>query len=774
MKLFLPFRLFRYFLLEALPFIALTLLVLTVLILAQQITRQADLFFNSIASSALAFRLIAYLIPGILIISLPFSLLIGSLMALSRLSSDNELLVSRSSGIHLFKISQPFLFYGIAGLLISLTLTMQVIPHLISKAKDTRAQLLLAILAAPLKPQTFNTQFKDHLVYIQNIDSTTGDWIGVFIIKANSKDEYLVLTAHRGRLRMTQNAPLGLEISLSDGLLLTFSSSEPQKQSLTSFQQQEIRLSSDNPGISQAIDKAQGTQELSLQQLATQSKQANTLQERRQASIEWHKRLSLPFACLILVMLSIPLGISSSRQAGRSIAFAIGFSIAVLYYLLTVAGQNLAISGTLPTSVGVWLSNILGLAFAIIRHSSWVRNQQSANIQQSVRPLFKTLLNNSTPQGISSKRRPIFLSLTNYLLVSELIKYFFLASAILISTSLIFTLFDLLPSLTRSGLSGFYAGGYLLFLSPQIFYYTAPFAFLIATLVTHGVLSRSNQLTALLTSGLSFTRIITPILICATALVALLAWSSEQLLPITNREQDFRYNQIKGKRIEQSTLALGKHWIQGEEGTIYGFQLNSSNNNLLNTNAYTLDRQTGKLVKLLQVQKAIPINEQTWSIIQGWRYEISTQNQLQFHQFSPSDIGTSVNQLTVQEGIAIFRRIVNESAKMRFLELRNYIHYLTRLGANTSSLRVDLEKKLAFPFSIFPLLALALPLTLRSGRRGTLAGMGLSILIGFVFWITASFIEGLGRQSYLPPGLSIWGTQGLFLAVGIYLMFRLR
>ena len=111
---------------------------------------------------------------------------------------------------------------------------------------------------------------------------------------------------------------------------------------------------------------------------------------------------------------------------------------------------------------------------------------------------------------------------------------------------------------------------------------------------------------------------------------------------------------------------------------------------------------------------------------------------------------------------------------MSFYELKKHVRYLSDLGATTTSLRVDLEKKLSFPFSCLPLLAVAFPLALRSSRRSTLAGIGLSILIGFTYWITASVFESAGRQAYFPPGLAVWGPQALFLALGVFVTFRLR
>jgi LPS export ABC transporter permease LptF/LPS export ABC transporter permease LptG len=763
------FRLFRYLLAETIPYILLVLLTLSVLILVQQVARQSDLLFGSAASLAFSLRLIFSLLPGVLVITLPFSLLIGSLMALNRLSSDSEITAAKAAGIPSIWLASPFLFCGILGLWLSAFLTIQVIPNMYSEARMLRTQLLLRALTAPLRPQTFETHFPNHLIYIRDIDKSSGDWLGVFIVRKDHHKESLVLTARRGRLRLTQTTPITLEVDLFDGLLLTISDPTPEKQTIASFQQQDIKLSSADPTLTQAIEKERATQELSLLQLAQRSQRAGTPQEQRQAKVEWHKRLALPTACLLLVLLALPLGVSLSRQTGRAVAFSVGFGLAILYYLTLLAGQNLALSGAVPAWLGTWLPNLLGGLAILGQGQTSGRFFQPGRLRSTAKPrrLIKSTLNIYLSTRLFKSRPSLILSLINYLLLSEMIKYFLLSLATLVLTSLIFTLFDLLPSHTRSGLGWKYTGGYLLYLAPQIIYYISPFAVLLALLTSYSVLARSQQITALLTSGQSTWRLAAPFLFGAFLVIISLFWLSEAILPTANREQDARYHRIKGRKTEQAVLALGQHWVQGVDGTIYGYQYDNQANILLNTTAYYLDDQQGRLREVLYAAQTTPANESHWRVLQGWRTRISA-SALQFIPMTTND------QLHVPESNTLFLRIVNEATKMGFYELRQYIGYLSDIKAPTTALRVELEKKLSFPFSCLPLLAIALPLALKNKQRGTLAGVGLSIVIGFTFWITASLFESLGRQAYLPPGLSVWGPQALFFALGIFLVFRQR
>jgi LPXTG-motif cell wall-anchored protein len=57
-------------------------------------------------------------------------------------------------------------------------------------------------------------------------------------------------------------------------------------------------------------------------------------------------------------------------------------------------------------------------------------------------------------------------------------------------------------------------------------------------------------------------------------------------------------------------------------------------------------------------------------------------------------------------------------------------------------------------------------------RKGTIAGIGLSIAIGLAFWSTATLFEAAGKRSLLPVWMAAWGAQALFLALSAYLFFR--
>jgi lipopolysaccharide export LptBFGC system permease protein LptF len=109
---------------------------------------------------------------------------------------------------------------------------------------------------------------------------------------------------------------------------------------------------------------------------------------------------------------------------------------------------------------------------------------------------------------------------------------------------------------------------------------------------------------------------------------------------------------------------------------------------------------------------------------------------------------------------------------MNYRELSNYIHDLQQSGFDVVRLRVQLQKKLAFPLITLVMAVLAVPFALSTGRRGALTGVAVALLIGVVYWVTAGLFEAMGNVSQLPPSLAAWSPDVIFCLAGGYLVLK--
>jgi LPS export ABC transporter permease LptG len=759
----------RYFFLEGLPFALLAYLVLSFLIAIQQLGRQTSITLLSLATPQESLFFILLIVPGISLITLPMAILIGTLIALNRLKADSEMTAARACGLSPLATNLPFAIIGVLGAVVSLALTMSVIPRTLQKLGHFRTLVLARGLIGQVKPQTFETRFPGHLVYIQQVDQQSGDWLGVFLLRQarESEPQSLVLTARRGQLRIVETPEVALEIQLSDGVSLLMAE-DPNQNSVATFEKSFLRLTAQRDiGTLDALSLVNRVQAMGNRQLASFVTTAKG-DERTVARIEWHKRRAVPISNVILVLIAIVIGLRSQKPRSKAIGIALGFSIAVAYYLLLTAGQNLAQSRVIEPWAGIWGANIIGLIFAI--SSRYLR----LHLRLPVLPGWPAIRRTRSlviPKAPTQRSplTPRISNLINYLLISEIVRIFVLGIAVLVMTTLVFTLFDLIPSIARSQARITFIASYFAFLSPQILYYTAPFALLIGTLTAYFVLSRTNQLVILSASGLSLARIIVPIALFALTVAAALFFLSDRLLPYTNREQDARYHLIKGKKLDQAAFALGKQWVYGSHDQIFSFHFVKGQKLLLKTYVYKLKATNQLIESVTFLSRAEAVAGTQWSVFEGWRLNVAEGASSQ-----AASLPASLN-IDLGEGQATFERTINESSKLSFGELYSYIRQLRRIGATADAEQIDLWRRFSHPMTCLTLIALAMPWVVArriQSRRDTLAGVGIGVVISILFWLTTQAFEIAGKNALLPVSIAVWGAHLTSWSLAAYLWGR--
>ena len=790
-----PWRLFVSILKEALPFIALSFLILTSLVFLQQVGKYSNYLLSLQSSNQTTIRFMLCLIPSIVIITLPVALLLGTVIACSRLSSDGELTAAQALGVSKINLALPFLTYGLLGTLLIFYLSGYVAPRAVKQLKDLRDKILLDEANTQIRPHDFVTAFPNVLLYVQDVDTRTGEWLGVFILQQDqSRPDGLLLTSERGRLRITSGPSLALEAELYRGLSLENrmdGTPTPQatpgkaadSQAASDFDKLSIKLTKKDPTPEDdPNDFNTAIVERTLTEVAAIARSAPQEKDRLRATVEWHKRLAFSFACLTLTGLTFIIALSGKRFSTRPRTVIMILFIAMAFYLLLIAGQNIALSGAVPPWLGAWLSN-MALALYVIK--SFITSKRLFVIADLPAYLAGLWPSRAAAAGADQPARKAngkegrrslvsnfgLINLINYLIVTEVVKYYLLAVTALVVTSIVFTLFDLIPSLSKSDSSLGYAMTYLGYLAPQLAYHVSPFAMLVAILTGCSVLARSNQLVILSSAGQSKARIITAILIASSSLSVVLWTCSDYVLPKTNTEQDIRYHKIKNKQLERTTIAFGKKWVFGKNNTIYSYQRIEPDNSLVNTSMYHLSPIKGLIEKATHFGTATQLAPALWQAADGWMDTIQPDLTI-FRR--PLQAGTQ--QIRIDDGPSLFKRTVNESSKMSSHDLHEYINQLKGIGVATTELQLDLKKRVAFPFSCLTLALLAMPFaTTRYSRRATpVMSVALGVGISLIFWLLMILFEAAGKQSNLPITMSVWAPQILLIAVAMYLNFRYR
>jgi lipopolysaccharide export LptBFGC system permease protein LptF len=348
-----------------------------------------------------------------------------------------------------------------------------------------------------------------------------------------------------------------LQVHLTNGSTHETDPKQPDQNMVSTFAERDILIPIP-PAAAQhksVTATAAETPTLALPGVARQQKEPA---DARTYLIEFHRRLALAAACIVLAMVGIPLGLSS-KKGGKSTGFVLTIMLVLCYYIISLSGLSLAKQGKLSPAVGIWMANVLfflGGAFLLYRvdrfpihiptwRGSWSRLRQF--FREHVTSSFAT----ARDAFERASRRPRLKHTRFPMILDELILRDFLAHLGMILLTflvlmLVFTFFELLRDIVRNRVSLLLVGEYLLNLIPFLLYNMLPLSVLLAVLVTFGLLQKSNEITAMKATGVSVYRVIYPILVLAAIMAAGLFLFDQFYLPQANKRQDALRDQIKG------------------------------------------------------------------------------------------------------------------------------------------------------------------------------------------------------------------------------------
>jgi len=332
---------------------------------------------------------------------------------------------------------------------------------------------------------------------------------------------------------------------------------------------------------------------------------------------------------------------------------------------------------------------------------------------------------------------------------------------------LVFTLFELIGDILRNGISPLIVGEYLLNVTPFFVYNVTPLSMLLAVLITFGLMTRSNEITAVKATGISIYRIIIPVLLAAAFVAAGLFVFDQFYLPRANKRQDALRNLIKGKPA-QTYLLPDRKWIKGRGNTIFYYRFfDPDRNEFGNLSVFKYDPATFQITDRIYANRAHWTDRlQKWICEQGWERQLRGPAIEDYHTFDVSTFAA------LDEQPAYFKKEVKQFTEMNYQELKKYIHDLQQSGFDVIQLRVQLQKKFAFPLITFVMAVLAVPFALSAGRRGAVTGIAIAVGVAVLYRTISGLSESMGNVGQLPPGLAAWAPDLFFGLIGGYLILK--
>lgn len=318
-------------------------------LMMEKMLRLNKLFTTVGATLTDIITIMLFIQPQILVMSLPMSLLISTLVVYGRMNADNELTILKGAGVSFFKISRPVWYFGMVCLALSLLMSFYLGPLGAVSARKKVTEIITTRAPLTIEEGLFNTAFKDIVILVREKPDTV-TMGGIFIVDDRKKDEQKILTAKKGRI-----VPMGetLGFKLNDGKIYLF-----RRDSYTeiSFASYSFKLKTHTEVQQKSIN------ELTLGQLL-QEAEANP-EQRVRYILEYHRRFSMPALCIIMVILGPALALRAGKT-GRLGGLTIGLAVFGSYYIMLIYGESLAYSQRIPPFVGAWGAFFIIASFSL-------------------------------------------------------------------------------------------------------------------------------------------------------------------------------------------------------------------------------------------------------------------------------------------------------------------------------------------------------------------------------------------------------------------------
>jgi len=345
-----------YILKEMIPNFTTSLIVFTFLVLAGRILKLTEWMVNHGVSPSQVLLITLYTLPYVLFYTLPMATLLASLIAFSRLNEDNEIIALRSSGISLYQIFPPVVIFSIISYLFASFIAIYLFPV----GNHSMARLLFEVARSNtsigIKQGIFNDSIPNIVLYANHISAHDQTMEGVFIFDERDPGLSNTIIARQGKIS-SNSKQMSINLHLTDGSIFMVSKDLDSSRKLQ-FNSYDLNIELSDI-MNRFSSRMKGKKEMSISELRRQLKKTEKgTAKHNKLAIELQRKFSIPFACLLLGLIGLPLGLMR-RTKGRSWGVALSIAVFMIYYILLFVSDSLGEIGKINPVLAMWIPNMV-------------------------------------------------------------------------------------------------------------------------------------------------------------------------------------------------------------------------------------------------------------------------------------------------------------------------------------------------------------------------------------------------------------------------------
>lgn len=314
-------------------------------------------------------KLMGLLIPYVAAYALPLGMLTGTLMALGRLSSQQEITAMKSAGLSLFQIASPVFLISFVGMVAGVVVNLHYAPQSRSAYKQLMVSAVSENPIGFIEEKRFINEFPGYVIYMGGRDGPLMKDFWIWELDEEKRVK-LFLRAAEGELDFNK-AENALVLTLRDGTAEQRSDDDPEALSSEPmrslfFGELPIELPLDQI-FGEKNKRRARIKEMTFAQLMQVREQALEKEleagegmspGRMKVQMHMQKGFAMAFSVFSLAIFGIPLAIQVGRKETYA-NLAIALVIAMTYYFLIIVVSWLEGNPALRPDILIWLPNII-------------------------------------------------------------------------------------------------------------------------------------------------------------------------------------------------------------------------------------------------------------------------------------------------------------------------------------------------------------------------------------------------------------------------------
>ena len=306
---------------------------------------------------------------------------------------------------------------------------------------------------------------------------------------------------------------------------------------------------------------------------------------------------------------------------------------------------------------------------------------------------------------------------------------------------------------------------YFVHKAPLIIIQMLPAATLIAVIIMFSSMKKRNEITALKACGMNISSVAQKLIVISFFMVVGVFLFSEVVVPYTSHKCNMLWNRKVEK--QDPGLFYGSHqiWYRGPD-SIYWIRFFDFKHKMMQRPTFYFFDKAFRLIKRVDGLRGV-WDGGRWKIEKGIIEEMNPGGGYEVRKFDTL-------YLEISETPEAFVKGMRKPEELSYWELRRYASRVREEGYDNTRYLVDMNLKVAFPFTTLILALIGISIALRLKKGSTAVSISVGMGACFCYLLALGLSRSLGLSGALPPLLSAWLANLIFIFLGIYLMIHVE